>query len=53
MIDDLDKLVERVKVAREKKETVSIAYQGTWWTCGNVLRKEIFLLSWDLPDFIA
>ena len=29
VIDDLDKLVERVKVAREKKETVSIAYQGT------------------------
>ena len=28
VIDDLDKLVERVKVAREKKETVSIAYQG-------------------------
>ena len=28
MSDDLDKLVERVKVAREKKETVSIAYQG-------------------------
>jgi len=27
VIDDLDKL-ERVKVAREKKETVSIAYQG-------------------------
>ena len=27
VIDDLDKLVERVKVAREKKETV-IAYQG-------------------------
>ncbi len=28
VIDDLDKLVERVKVARAKKETVSIAYQG-------------------------
>ena len=28
VIDDLDKLVERVKVARKKKETVSIAYQG-------------------------
>ena len=28
VIDDLDKLVERVKVAREKKETVSIAFQG-------------------------
>ena len=28
VIDDLDKLEERVKVAREKKETVSIAYQG-------------------------
>ena len=28
VIDDLDKLVERVKLAREKKETVSIAYQG-------------------------
>lgn len=28
VIDDLDKLVERVRVAREKKETVSIAYQG-------------------------
>ena len=28
VIDDLDKLVARVKVAREKKETVSIAYQG-------------------------
>lgn len=28
VIDDLDKLVERVKVAREKKEAVSIAYQG-------------------------
>ena len=28
VIDDLDKLVERVQVAREKKETVSIAYQG-------------------------
>ena len=28
VIDDLDKLVERVKVAREKKETGSIAYQG-------------------------
>ena len=28
VIDDLDKLVERVKVAREKKETVSNAYQG-------------------------
>lgn len=28
VIDDLDKLVERVKVARTKKETVSIAYQG-------------------------
>ena len=28
VIDDLDQLVERVKVAREKKETVSIAYQG-------------------------
>ena len=28
VIDDLDKLVERVKVAREKKETVSIAYHG-------------------------
>ena len=28
VIDDLDKLVERVKVAREKKETVSIAYKG-------------------------
>ena len=28
VIEDLDKLVERVKVAREKKETVSIAYQG-------------------------
>ncbi|MDY5014381.1 MAG: urocanate hydratase [Butyricimonas virosa] len=28
VIDDLGKLVERVKVAREKKETVSIAYQG-------------------------
>ena len=28
VIDDLDKLVERVKVARETKETVSIAYQG-------------------------
>lgn len=28
VIDDLDKLVERVKVAREKKEMVSIAYQG-------------------------
>ena len=28
VIDDLDKLVERVRVAREKKEVVSIAYQG-------------------------
>lgn len=28
VIDDLDKLVERVKVAREKKEVVSIAFQG-------------------------
>ena len=28
VIDDLDKLVERVKEAREQKETVSIAYQG-------------------------
>ena len=28
VIDDLDKLVERAKVARAKKETVSIAYQG-------------------------
>ncbi|WP_059025380.1 urocanate hydratase [Gabonibacter massiliensis] len=28
VIDDLDKLVERVKIAREKKEVVSIAFQG-------------------------
>ena len=28
VFDDLDKLVERVKVAREKKEVVSIAFQG-------------------------
>lgn len=28
VIDDLDQLFERVKAAREKKETVSIAYQG-------------------------
>ena len=28
VIDDLDKLEERVKVAREKKEVVSIAFQG-------------------------
>ena len=48
VIDDLDKLVERVKVAREKKETVSIAYQGTWWTCGNVSRRVMCLLNWDL-----
>ena len=28
VIDDLDRLVERVREAREKKEVVSIAYQG-------------------------
>lgn len=28
LIDDIDKLVERVKYAKEKKEVVSIAYQG-------------------------
>ena len=36
VIDDLDKLVERVKVAREKKEVVSIAFQGNIvdvWEC--------------------